>query len=219
MFTVLLIDDNLDLININSKYLQLNGYNVNTANTGYAALEILNNFIPHCIVLEVVLPDMSGLDLCHKIRKLSSVPIIFLSSLGSEPDIINGFIFGGNDYMVKPYSVKELSYRITAHIKANILSEHPPLKEDYFIKDKKLYDEDLLKYVLNITENPSPLTCLTKREVEVLSKISKASNNKEIADELFISEYTVKKHVSNILSKLHLKNRRDAMLYAIDNHI
>lgn len=83
-------------------------------------------------------------------------------------------------------------------------------------KNEKYFDSELLNLIIKSNKNSTANSILTKRELEVVSQVSKGFNNKEIAKVLYISEYTVKKHISNILSKLHFKNRRDLMLYALD---
>lgn len=85
------------------------------------------------------------------------------------------------------------------------------------LKNEKYFDSELLNLLLKSNKHSATNSVLTKRELEVVSQVSKGFNNKEIAEDLYISEYTVKKHISNILSKLHFKNRRDLMLYALDD--
>lgn len=84
------------------------------------------------------------------------------------------------------------------------------------LQGKKVYESELVQSVLSYNRKQN-ITGLTKREREVLIEIGKGLNNKQISNNLYITEYTVKKHVSNILSKLNLKNRQEAILYIINN--
>ncbi len=86
------------------------------------------------------------------------------------------------------------------------------------LNGKKFYDSELLQYSINNCSEVDE-TCLTKRERNVLNYVCKGMSNKEIASELSVTDYTIKKHVSSILSKLNLKNRQDIIIYAKDNHI
>ncbi|SHI08951.1 two component transcriptional regulator, LuxR family [Clostridium collagenovorans DSM 3089] len=85
------------------------------------------------------------------------------------------------------------------------------------LKNEKYFDSELMGMLIKSNKRSLNKSLLTKRELEIVSQVSKGFDNKEIAENLYISEYTVKKHISNILSKLHFKNRRDLMLYALDD--
>ena len=96
--------------------LQDQGYKVITAYNGEEALESLIHE-PNIIILDVMMPGMNGFELCEMIRKSISCPIIFLSARDSEEDRIKGLLVGGDDYLVKPFSMKELHARVVAHLR------------------------------------------------------------------------------------------------------
>ncbi|MDD5935467.1 MAG: response regulator transcription factor [Clostridiales bacterium] len=114
---VLIIDDDEDLSFIMSEMLTSYGYEVTCANTCDQAFFELTDQIFHVILLDINLPEMTGFEVCKEIRKVSTVPIIFASARTSENDRITGLDLGGDDYLAKPYSMKELLAHINAVIR------------------------------------------------------------------------------------------------------
>ncbi len=114
---VLLIDDDLDIVKLNQKYLESKGYRVQAARCGKDALACIAEAAPDCIVLDVLLPDVLGFDLCSDIRKCCNAPIIFLSCKDDEDDKVRGLLAGGDDYMTKPFSMRELEVRIRTQLR------------------------------------------------------------------------------------------------------
>jgi DNA-binding response OmpR family regulator len=142
MTKILLIEDDRDIQSINSFFLRSKGHDVSCAYSCAEGYEKAQSYVPDCIVLDVNLPDGTGLDLCPRLRTVTSVPIIFLSCMDTEDDKIAGLLTGGDDYITKPYSVKELEARIQvslrrrtvpavngAAVPVNIV-EFPPLRID-----------------------------------------------------------------------------------------
>ncbi len=117
MNLTLLIDDDPEIVMLNMKYLESRGHSVMTAGSGADALRCIETAVPDCIVLDVLLPDISGFDLCGEIRARCDSPIIFLSCKDDENDKIKGLLAGGDDYMTKPFSMRELEARIIAQIR------------------------------------------------------------------------------------------------------
>jgi len=117
MNQILLIDDDPEIVMLNKKYLESKNHKVHTAACGSEALSYIEKNVPDCIVLDVLLPDVLGFDLCENIRKLCNTPIIFLSCKDDEDDKIRGLLAGGEDYMTKPFSMRELEVRIRAQIR------------------------------------------------------------------------------------------------------
>lgn len=112
MIKLLLIDDDSEVLEINKKYLTGEGYTVFTTDDPQKGIEYTRSHQPDCIILDVMMPHMDGYEVCSMIRSFSSVPIIFLTGRDSEDDKINGLLTGGDDYIVKPYSLRELKARI-----------------------------------------------------------------------------------------------------------
>lgn len=114
---ILIIDDDEDLSFIISDMLEGYGYNVSCAENSEKAFELLENNTYHIILLDINLPDAEGFEICSELRKTSTTPVIFASARTSETDRITGFDIGGDDYLPKPYSIKELLSRINALVR------------------------------------------------------------------------------------------------------
>ena len=114
MTSVLVVDDEPSFTEALSVGLRRRGYEVRTAADGRAALEEINEAVPDVVLLDVMLPGMSGLDVCREIRKRSNVPLIMLTALGEEPDAVAGLEVGADDYVAKPYRLSELVARMRA---------------------------------------------------------------------------------------------------------
>lgn len=114
---ILIIDDDEDLSFIISDMLEDYGYDVTCAKDSDEAFALLADNIYHLILLDINLPDTTGFELCKELRQVSTVPVIFASARTSETDRITGFDIGGDDYLPKPYSMKELLSRVNALIR------------------------------------------------------------------------------------------------------
>lgn len=116
-YRLLAVDDEQDILRTNRRYLEARGYKVDSAACGSEALELLRKQTYDCILLDVLLPDMNGFALCEDVRRLTSAPILFLSCMDDEEDKIKGLMVGGDDYMTKPYSLKELAARVYVQVR------------------------------------------------------------------------------------------------------
>lgn len=114
---ILIIDDDEDLSFIISEMLESYGYSVTCAADSERAFELLSENTYHLILLDINLPDTTGFELCKELRRISTVPVIFASARTSETDRITGFDIGGDDYLPKPYSMKEMLSRVNALIR------------------------------------------------------------------------------------------------------
>lgn len=112
MPNVLIVDDNAEILAVNSSYLSNEGFHVETADTGMKAIVCVNKHQYDCIVLDIMLPDIDGFSLCKAIRTTTDTPIIFLTCKDESEDKIMGLTIGGDDYMTKPHSLQELTARI-----------------------------------------------------------------------------------------------------------
>ncbi|MBQ3546363.1 MAG: response regulator transcription factor [Lachnospiraceae bacterium] len=114
---ILIVDDEEDLSFIIAEMIENYGYKTDTAKDSDEAFEKLSVNTYHLILIDINLPGSSGFELCKEIRKVSTVPVIFASARTSETDRISGFDLGGDDYIPKPYSMKELLARINAIVR------------------------------------------------------------------------------------------------------
>lgn len=115
-YKILIVDDEPSILDMLRFQLEFENYIVYTAANAKEALEPLSYF-PDIILLDINMDGMNGLDLCVSIREFISVPIIFLTARVSEQDKVNGLMVGGDDYITKPFSMKELLARLSAHLR------------------------------------------------------------------------------------------------------
>ncbi len=161
--TLLFIDDDEEVLEMNGKYLSSQGFNVYTASNPVNGLRLAKVKKPDLIVLDVMMPGMDGYELCERIRDFSNVPIIFLTGKTAEDDRIRGLVTGGDDYILKPYSLKELKARIDAQLRR--MSVLSAAKTD----DNVLHNGDLkIDLTLHKAFFIDTDLQLTNREFEVL---------------------------------------------------
>ena len=116
--TILIVEDEADLANLLKVSLQKEGYKlIHTANSIDKAWSSFQQVKPDIVLLDVMLPDGEGYDLCRRIREVSHIPVLFLSAKNEEIDKILGLAIGGDDYITKPFSPKEVAYRVKAHLR------------------------------------------------------------------------------------------------------
>ncbi|MEK3734199.1 MULTISPECIES: response regulator transcription factor [Paenibacillus] len=113
---ILLVDDEEEIIAFMKDALEREGYQVFTAANGREALE-LSQLQPELILLDVMMPELDGFETCRRLREFTQCPIVFLSACQSETDRIQGLAAGGDDYLLKPFSLAELKARIHAHLR------------------------------------------------------------------------------------------------------
>lgn len=121
-YRLLAVDDEPDILRTNRRYLEARGYQVDSAACAQEALELLKKQSYDCILLDVLLPDMNGFTLCEAVRALTSAPILFLSCMDDEEDKVRGLMAGGDDYITKPYSLKELAARVYAQVRRSTMN-------------------------------------------------------------------------------------------------
>ena len=124
MRNILIIEDDIDFAEIVRDMLEGYDYQVSIVNTCEAAYEILKTNQFHLILMDINLPDGTGFEVCKELRAVSSVPVIFASARTGEDDKITGLDIGGDDYLAKPYSLKELLARVNALIRRTYGSEN-----------------------------------------------------------------------------------------------
>lgn len=176
---ILIIDDDKELSLITADMLESYDYEVTIANDGTDAYSLLGNSIFHLILLDINLPFETGFNICAELRKVSTIPIIFASARTSEDDRINGFDIGGDDYLPKPYSLKELLSRVNAL-----------MRRTYgFDEEERIYQIGNIEIKLTtrmVTKCGKPVP-LSLKEFDLLAYLAK-NLNKAIPKEKLLSE-------------------------------
>ncbi len=124
-YRILIVDDEKMLTELLSSHLRKSGYETFVAEDAQQAIAMLNIY-PDLILLDINMPEMDGLKLCKIIRNNVACPILFLTARITEQDKINGLQAGGNDYITKPFSLRELTARVEAHLRRDARSKHTP---------------------------------------------------------------------------------------------
>ena len=132
MAKILVVDDEFRIRQIIRKYAEFEGYEVEEAVDGMQAIEICRKKEFDLIIMDVMMPELDGFSACREIRKFRDTPIIMLSARGEEYDKIHGFELGSDDYVVKPFSPKELMMRVGAVIKRSGSTDQKSGKRDVF---------------------------------------------------------------------------------------
>ena len=115
---ILLVDDEVDILNLLEAVLKKEGFNnIYKTTLGYEAIKMCKQMAPDLIVLDIMLPDIDGFEGCRRLREFCLVPIIFLSAKDEDVDKLLGLGIGGDDYITKPFSPKEVAFRIKAHFR------------------------------------------------------------------------------------------------------
>lgn len=161
--TIMVVDDETEILDMLKRYFSLEGYHVITATGGKEALQKLAKQ-PDLILLDINMPDMDGLSLCKSIRNFVSCPILFLTANAEDSDKIKGFGAGGDDYIVKPFSIDELGARVSAHLRR----ESRIQTKSSVLFDKKLAI-DYLERAVYWNGNEIPLL---KKEFDIIEVLS-----------------------------------------------
>ena len=179
------------------------------ASDGFEALDAIKRHKPDVVLLDINMPNMNGIDCLKKIKEQYSETKVIILTIHEDADyLIETVNIGAEGYILKDADVSSLMKAIQNVVNGEVYI-HPTLS-GILIKEYKRKE----KHIEDVIGNN-----LTKREFEVIRLISKGHNNKEIATELFISEKTVKNHVSNIFKKIKVTDRTQAALYAIKHNI
>lgn len=191
---VLGADDSLDLIEVDD---------------GDKAIAAVEDTPPDVVLLDVRMPGRSGVEVCKTIKSLApSTGIIMLTASDEESDLYESIRSGASGYLLKDGSTYD-QVAEAVRLVANGQSLISPSMAT------KLLDE-----FVQMSRHPEPATAqLTARELQVLRLVAKGFSNREIAEELFISENTVKNHIRNMLEKLQMKSRMEAAMYAVRSNL
>lgn len=211
---ILIADDNEDITDILANYVRREGYEPVVAADGLQAYEAFRKYAPSVILLDVMMPNMDGFDVCRKIRKDSNVPIILISAKGEDFEKIMGLDIGADDYIVKPFSPSEVMARVRAVLRRmKTASENNAVSENEISLSNMRINLD--EYTLYIDEKQMKLT---KKEIETMwmlaSNPNKVFTRDNLLDSLWGYDYygdsrTVDSHIKRLRAKLDEVDHND----------
>ncbi|ANQ87965.1 response regulator transcription factor [Staphylococcus pseudintermedius] len=172
---------------------------------GQALLDALatDQIEPELILVDLVMPEMNGITLIQKLKEQhAGIKILVLTSYVDEEHVMSAMQAGADGYEMKDVDPEALMTSI-----------------ETVLQGDKVIHKDAQQVMDTVITKPHMLNKLSKRETEVLKEMAKGKTNKEIAETLFVSEKTIKTHVSHIFSKLEVTDRTQAAIYAMENHL
>ena len=213
--TILVVDDDHDIVKLITKSLRLEQFEVIPAYSGKEALSILKEDHIDFVVLDIMMPEMDGLEVCRNIRNNYYIPILFLSARDREIDKIIGLEIGADDYMTKPFSIQELTSRIKAHFRKvdRMYKEWNGLRQDSDINTGTSISPLVLNDRTFETFLDDQKIDLSTKEFQILSFLMNHPNNvltrEQIYENVWGDEFgeinTVTVHIKNIRRKLGSK--------------
>ena len=201
---ILIVDDDTNICELLRLYIEKDGFDTAIANTGTQAIKLFEQEKPDLIMLDIMLPELDGWQVCREIRKTSQVPIIMLTAKGEVFDKVLGLELGADDYVVKPFEAKEVVARIHAVLRRTSVSEAPNIKE---VKWDKI-SINLTNYELKVdgVQVDTP-----PKELELLYHLASNPNRvftrDQLLDEVWGFDYygdsrTVDVHVKRLREKI-----------------
>ncbi len=202
MQKIMIIDDEVDILHMLERYFRLNDYQVITADGAEQALKKLN-LMPDLILLDINMPGMNGISLCENIRDFVTCPIVFLTANMEEKDKIKGLLAGGDDYIVKPFSINELGARVSAHLRRESRSK---------MKTQFLFDLNfVVDYAQRAVFYKNKEILFTKKEFDIIEILSQNPGQVFDKERLYEAAWgieglgnnaVVAEHISQIRAKL-----------------
>lgn len=206
---ILIIDDETEILEMITLFLERENYDVTCLQEGDQVVETVKLIHPELIIMDILLPDIDGVELCRQIRKFSDAPIVFISCKGEDMDKVIGLSAGGDDYITKPFSPMELVARVKAHLRRNQLisrnpqAQSPPQMMKFNELEINLMMQEVLKAGSRIA--------LSAREFKLLTQLARHPGRIYTTDELyelvwgedsFSDTRTIMVHISNLRKKL-----------------
>jgi Response regulators consisting of a CheY-like receiver domain and a winged-helix DNA-binding domain len=218
-FKILVVDDEQNILDVIKAYLEKDGFDVITAMDGKSALDIYSNENIHLIVLDLMLPKMTGEEVCNRIRAVSSVPIIMLTAKAEEDEKIEGISMGADDYLTKPFSVRELVVRVRALLR-RAYRDFSPMADILTFNNGDL-EVDIKKMVV---KKQGVVVNLTTNEFKILtvflSNPTQVFSREKLVEKAFGANYegfdrTVDSYIKNIRQKIESNHKEPTYITTV----
>ncbi|PFM66801.1 DNA-binding response regulator [Bacillus cereus] len=204
--SILIVDDDRDIIRFINVNLKQEGFTVFSADNGEEALEILNNNNIQLAILDVMMPQMDGIELCRRIRETHSIPIMFLSAKSSDVDKVIGLSTGADDYIVKPFSTIEFIARVKAQLRRyTYFNQNTVQVIEKKINIRGLEIDEVSRAVMLYGQAIN----LTKTEYDILHLMVAARNRVFTIEEIYESVWNERAHESNNTVMVHIARLRN----------
>ncbi|WP_045518030.1 response regulator transcription factor [Neobacillus niacini] len=216
---ILLVDDEKRIIEVLEAYLEREGYEIHCADNGIDALKKAKTINPDLIILDLMLPDISGEEVCRLVRKESDVPILMLTAKSAEDDRINGIVMGADDYLTKPFSPREVVVRVQAILRRVKKTEKVERIE---FNNKQLAIDLSKKEVIvkgqDVILTPIEYKLLTNMALNPGRVYSRMDLLEKIQDEgMYYEGYerSVDTHIKNLRKKIELDARQPTLILTV----
>ncbi len=204
MYNILVCDDDKEIVKAIEIYLSKEGYNILKAENGKKALEILNENLIHLAILDIMMPEVDGIEVLKKIREEKSIPVIMLSAKSEDEDKVNGLNLGADDYITKPFSSAELIARVNANIRRYItLGTIKDSRTTYKTGDL-IINDDLKKVSANGKEIK-----LTATEYNILKFLLKNKGKVFSIEQIYKSVWNEECYGAENIIAVHIRHIRE----------
>ncbi|MDE6797100.1 MAG: response regulator transcription factor [Ruminococcus sp.] len=156
MAHILIVDDEMNIRNVVREYAEFEGYEVTEAENGMEAVSLCQDYDFDLIIMDVMMPRLDGYSACKEIHKSKKIPVIMLSARGEEYDKLFGFEIGVDDYVVKPFSPKELMARVKVVLKRNAIAEQVAVQDKYVFEGLEVDISGREVYVNGVKASMTP---------------------------------------------------------------
>lgn len=217
--TILVVDDEPKIVEVVEAYLKKEGFDVLTAEDGEKALKLFKNELIHLVVLDLMLPKISGEEVCNRIRAVSDVPIIMLTAKSEEDDKIEGLAIGADDYLTKPFSARELVGRVKALIRRSY-------RDSSHLADYLIFNNGDLEININKmkVKKDGQYVNLTTNEFKILLALltnpGQVFSREQLVEKAFGLDYegfdrTIDSHIKNIRQKIEDNHREPKYIITV----
>lgn len=217
--SVLIVEDDATISQVVTAYLREDGFVVSVAGCGAEALRLVNQEQPDLVLLDLRLPDFPGEAVCRAIKEMGDIPVIMVTSKASEEERITGFALGADDYVVKPFSARELVFRVKAVLKRNKSKEESSSPPASFNAGKLVLNTE--DYRVTVNSIQAPLTATEFKLLHVMAtRPGKVFTREELVDKaLGYScegyERCIDAHIKNIRHKIGDNPRKSVFIESI----
>ncbi|WP_400246545.1 response regulator transcription factor [Niallia sp. JL1B1071] len=219
MTKILVVDDEKVILEVLEAYFEKESWKISCATNGIEALKKVKDESPDIIILDLMLPDISGEEVCRLVRKESDIPIIMLTAKSAEDDLINGIGIGADDYVIKPFSPREVVVRVKALLRRTqktdnvnqISFNNHKLMIDHMKKEVKLNDD-----ILTLTPNEYKLLMtIASYPGKVYSRADLLAKIQE--DGVYFEGYerSIDTHIKNLRKKIETDSRHPEFIFTV----